>query len=101
MVRNSNVPLILLTSPKLTAPPGRTILSPMVAASHKATFRYRFLVGSRVVHRGITTDLKRREREHQRRWPGGRIEPIGEPTSHAEAWDWERQQAGGTSAHAG
>ena len=73
----------------------------MVAASHKATFRYRFLVGSRVVHRGITTDLKRREREHQRRWPGGRIEPIGEPTSHAEAWDWERQQAGGTSAHAG
>ena len=58
-----------------------------------ATFRYRFLVGSRVVHQGITTDLERREREHQRRWPGGHIEPVGEPTSHAEAWDWERRQS--------
>ena len=38
--------------------------------SRKATFRYRFLVGSRVVHTGITTDLQRRQREHQRRWPG-------------------------------
>lgn len=67
-----------------------------------ATFKYRFLVGSRVVHIGITTDLTRREREHQRRWPEGRIEPVGEPTSHAEAWKWERQQvASGRSAHSG
>ena len=73
----------------------------MVTMSRKATFRYRFLVGSRVVHTGITTDLQRRQREHQRRWPGGRIEPIGEPTTHADAWEWERRQAGGaTSAHA-
>ena len=58
------------------------------------TFRYRFLVGSRVMLKGITTDLKRREREHQRRWPAGRIEPVGEATSHEEAWDWEQRQNG-------
>ena len=82
--------------PELTALPEITILSRMVATTPTApTFRYRFLVGSRVVHQGITTDLKRREREHRRRWPGGRIEAVGEPTSHADAWDWERQQASG------
>ncbi|MDE0453190.1 MAG: hypothetical protein OXI90_15665 [Gammaproteobacteria bacterium] len=67
-----------------------------------ATYRYRFLVGSRIVHQGITTDLERREREHRRRWPDGRIEAVGGPTSHAEAWEWERQQlASGRSAHPG
>ena len=74
----------------------------MVAAAPKTTtYKYRFLVGSRVVHRGITTDLERREREHQRRWPKGRIEAVGGPTSHAEAWEWERQQAAGPSSPAG
>ena len=82
--------------PELTALPEITILSRMVATTPTATtFRYQFLVGSRVVHQGITTDLKRREREHRHRWPGGRIEAVGEPTSHADAWDWERQQASG------
>lgn len=65
------------------------------------TYRYRFWVGSRVVYRGITTDLERREREHRHRWPEGRIEAIGRPTSHAKAWEWERQQARGPSAVAG
>ena len=73
----------------------------VAAAPTTTTYRYRFLVGTRIVHRGITTDLERREREHRRRWPEGRIEPVGEPTSHAEAWEWERQQTGGSSAHAG
>lgn len=73
----------------------------VVATPTTTTYRYRFVVGSRVVHRGITTDLKRREREHQRRWPEGRIEAVGGPTSHTEAWEWERRQAGRLSAHAG
>ena len=64
------------------------------------TYRYKFLVGGRVVRHGITTDLDRREREHQRRWPTGRIEPVGEPTSHREAWDWEHEQSAAKSAHA-
>ena len=65
----------------------------MIAATETATtFRYRFLVDDRIVHCGITTDLARREREHRVRWPSGRIEPVGEPTSHAEAWKWMRRQ---------
>ena len=60
----------------------------MLGTVHK----YHFKVGGRVVHIGFTADLKRREREHQERWPNGRIEPVGEPTTREDAWDWERQQ---------
>ena len=65
------------------------------------TYRYRFLVDDRVVYHGITTDLCRRQREHRRRWPVGRIEQVGGPTSHREAWDWEQEQSTGNSAPAG
>ena len=58
------------------------------------TFKYRFKVDGRVVHCGFTIDLARREQEHRRRWPTGRIEQVGGPTTHEEAWKWERQQAG-------
>ena len=58
------------------------------------TFRYHFKVDGRIVYRGFTADLARREQEHRRRWPTGRIEQVGGPTSHEEAWKWERQQAG-------
>ena len=71
-----------------------TILTLMGAsATLGKTYRYRFKVDGRVVYVGITTDLQRREREHQRRWPGGVIEQVGQPTSHRVAWEWERQQA--------
>ena len=63
-----------------------------------ATYRYRFLVEGRVVYHGITTDLHRHEREHQRRWPSGRIEQVGGRTSHREAWEWERELSTGKSA---
>ena len=57
------------------------------------TYKYRFKVDGKVVHCGITTDLVRREREHRRRWPTGRIEQVGPATTREEAWHWERQQA--------
>lgn len=56
------------------------------------TYKYRLKVNDRVVHQGITTDLRRREQEHRRRWPTARIEQVGEATSHREAWEWEREQ---------
>jgi predicted GIY-YIG superfamily endonuclease len=59
----------------------------------KPIFRYRFKVGGKVVHCGITADLARREHEHRRRWPTGRIEQVGPATTREEAWHWERQQA--------
>ncbi len=58
------------------------------------TFRYHFKVGGKIVHRGFTIDLERREQEHRQRWPEGHIEQVGSPTSHEEAWNWERQQTG-------
>ena len=58
----------------------------------ETTYR-RFKVDGKVVHCGITTDLVRREREHSRRWPNGRIEQVGPATTREEAWHWERQQA--------
>ena len=59
----------------------------------KTTFKYRFKVDGKVVHWGITTDLKRRETEHRRRWPSGCIEQVGPATTREEAWKWERQKA--------
>ncbi len=62
----------------------------MMAAG--TTYRYRFKVDGKVVYIGITTDLERREHEHLRRWPTGRIEQVGSATTREEAWHWERQQ---------
>lgn len=56
------------------------------------TYRYRFIVDGQTVHIGITIDLARREREHRRRWPHGRIEKVGRATTHEAAWQWERKQ---------
>ena len=70
------------------------------AAAPVKTYRYRFKVDGRVIHHGITNDLRRREREHRQRWPDGAIEQVGQPTSHRDAWEWERQQALSGSATA-
>lgn len=61
--------------------------------SARTTFRYHLRVDGRIVHSGITTDLRRREVEHRLRWPTGRIEQVGPRTTRAEAWRWEREQA--------
>ena len=58
----------------------------------RRTYRYHFKVDGDTVHSGFTIDLERREREHRRRWPTGHIEQVGPPTTHEEAWYWERQQ---------
>ncbi len=55
-------------------------------------YTYYFKVGDRVVHKGITQDLARRETEHQQTWPSGRIVQIGGPKTEDEARDWEKDQ---------
>lgn len=85
------------TKPRANPLPNRlTLLQPptilcLVMQAATRTFKYRLKVDDRVVLHGITTDLRRREREHRRRWPHARIEQVGEPTSHREAWEWEQQ----------
>ena len=43
-------------------------------------------------HSGITTDPKRRQSEHQDRWPGGKLEIAIGPTTEAKAREWEAKQ---------
>ena len=55
------------------------------------TFRY-FLLDrrGRVVYRGVTNDLRRREREHQARFPGATIHQVGRKITRPSALKWER-----------
>lgn len=62
--------------------------------STRKSYRYHFKVDGKIVYRGFTIDLERREREHRQRWPTGHIEQVGPPTTHEEAWHWQRQQTG-------
>ena len=54
------------------------------------TYRYHFIKDGKVVHRGITDDLQRREREHQAKYGGGWIKQIGPKVSNDSALEWER-----------
>ena len=57
-----------------------------------AWFGYHFYQYGQKKHSGITEDPPRREREHQQRWPGGRLEIVIGPTTEANARAWEAEQ---------
>ena len=54
------------------------------------TYKYQVKLRGEVVHIGITADLKRRERQHNREFPGAEIKPIGRRTTREAARRWER-----------
>ena len=56
----------------------------------KETFKYHMKVGNKIVHRGITNDIDRREQEHRQEWPNGHIVQIGRITTREAALKWER-----------
>ena len=56
----------------------------------KDTYRYHLKVGRTIVYRGVTNDLKRREAEHNIRWPGAELKSIGGKTTRETALKWER-----------
>lgn len=57
------------------------------------TYKYVFKCGHRIVHRGITKDLERREQEHKREiCPDGHIKQVGRRTTEEAARDWEEEQ---------
>jgi len=53
------------------------------------TYKYNFKVGNKIVHSGITIDLERREKQHQRRWPNGHIKQVGYRTTTDAARKWK------------
>ncbi len=55
------------------------------------TYKYHFKVGNRIVHGGITTDLERREKEHQQEHHEGYIKQVGRRTTEEAARDWEKE----------
>lgn len=52
-------------------------------------YKYDFKIGNRIIHSGITKDLKRREAEHKQRWPKGHIVQVGRRTTKEAAEKWE------------
>jgi predicted GIY-YIG superfamily endonuclease len=59
--------------------------------AERDTRKYHLKQGHKVVHRGITYDLARREAEHQEDYPGSRIEQVGRRTTREAALKWERE----------
>ena len=58
---------------------------------NRDTKKYHLKQGNKVVHRGITNDLDRREQEHQTKYPGSHIQQVGRSTSREAALKWERE----------
>ncbi len=54
------------------------------------TYKYHLKNGQRIVHRGITNDLNRREQEHQVEYPRSKIKPVGRRSTRGAALKWER-----------
>ena len=59
------------------------------------TYKYQFKLGNKIVHRGITNDLERREEEHRasrQPWANGHIVQVGRATTREAAQEWEADQ---------
>lgn len=61
------------------------------SAGQRDWYRYDFKVGSTLVHSGVTQDPARRETEHRKLWPRGRLVVIGAPITTRAAREWERE----------
>jgi len=59
-------------------------------AKQRDTKKYQLTQGRKIVHRGITNDLERREGEHQEKFPGSKIKQVGRSTTRDAALQWER-----------
>ena len=56
----------------------------------KDTFKYHVKLGRKVIARGVTYDLARREAQLQATYPGCRLQQVGRRTTHIAALRWER-----------
>ncbi len=63
------------------------------------TYKYHLMIGNKIIHRGVTNDLTRRESEHKQRWPEGHITQVGRRTTREQALKWERRGGREKSSH--
>jgi hypothetical protein len=62
------------------------------------TYKYHLKRGNKVIRSGITNDLDRREREHQRNYDKGvHVQKVGSRTTREGAKEWEKKQKRGTT----
>ena len=61
-------------------------------AAGRDSYKYHLKQGNKVVYRGITNDLKRREAEHKERFPDSHIQQVGRKTTRDAALKWERER---------
>ncbi len=61
------------------------------------TYKYHVKDGRRIIQSGITNDLERREREHQREFGDNiHLHKVGNKTTREGAREWEKGQKRGT-----
>ena len=65
--------------------------------AERDTYKYHLKKGGKIVHRGITNDLNRREAEHQEHFPGTTLHQVERRVTRESALKWERR--GGTRAY--
>jgi predicted GIY-YIG superfamily endonuclease len=63
-----------------------------MAKQQRIWHKYHFKVGNKIMHGGVTTDLERREKEHQQKWPKGHIVQVGRRTTEDAARKWEKER---------
>lgn len=65
--------------------------------SNRDTYKYHLKRGRQVIRSGITNDLERREKEHQRDYGKDvHLQKVGRATTRDGARDWEKDQKRGT-----
>ena len=61
------------------------------------TYKYHLKRGNKIIRSGVTNDLNRREKEHQRNYGKEvHIQKVGNRTTRKDAMEWERKQRRGT-----
>ena len=62
------------------------------------TYKYHLKRGNQIIRSGITNDLDRREKEHQRNYGKDvHIQRVGNRTTRESAREWKKKQRRGTS----
>ena len=68
-----------------------------MATAKRNTYKYHMKIGNKIVHRGVTKDLDRRESEHRQNFgSNSHIMQVGNRSTREGALDWERE--GGTNS---
>jgi hypothetical protein len=63
-----------------------------IMGSKRDTYKYLVKRGNKVLDGGITGDLKRREQERQREYPGSHLMKVGIRTTEEGARKWEKKK---------